>query len=721
MLYTVILFCVTHFRSAACDSAMDWIHKQGNIFHKDSAKKWNAYSENILQQNIVEFLQGRKVTFSMSRFLLFSKALLFKFQNYEFELGLKSFKTFQKQRDRYIKNLDEYWNLQMIFNVTRPTGALWVNGTLQPSQNRINQMPCHNSFTYDKTCYSCHRYSSFTWKFSVASVLSLNVSFTLLEFISSPVNFLNASLPCFFGAVEISREMSTETKFTFCGQHSNFSIFPTFASSYFTTKAFPSTIFHVHLYFIVMDQNEIQTTFVNKPKFYLYCDVPIVSHLLQQKHIFYVHTIKILMQYKLIITPIFNDNVDYNVVDGPGFLCRKVYPHKQNYMLSGFYAIVQTHFRSNEFGRYVKICYKTSPRDWNTIYINNGTEIKLPNKQFCNSFICAFEIISNLHLNISVFDLQCEGKQSEDCKYAGLTVEPETCARCVKIPILCKSYTGDETQKRSFYSSDNFVWNKNHTILVVLYHYRAYSKIVATLYVETTSCTPYYHNSDGFLFDNRIQHFMQRNPFIKIRYYLRWEKQHREYRQDSVIFVSVPQNTCVVFQINRYIRGSDIVKTEFAGETFNYCLFSQTFSFGFASDILFGPNQNFLVTESRGVLRQNVNNKSLWKSCMYRCEEINQVILRETEIQTKISQTKPDDVEFYLKSEDRFQFLRTGWELWIEEPFSSQNWIEIKFVSKSSKFVPTAKFTFKNIFDSLSVSQVSCSINPFLVCELLIT
>ncbi len=266
-----------------------------------------------------------------------------------------------------------------------------------------------------------------------------------------------------------------ENAFIFCGQHSIFSLYPSFHHIDIRVILIYYIQFDLRVEYSVVDfQNFIHSlTFSHQvPK-------PYIVHIIQNYSV---------MSYCIKVRKV--DHIVLNITgkkfviyDGPGFLSPVLEPNQNNILrassfecvlqiLSKINVLYQVQFSSNHTF--------TAPM----VLKSNQSDIimALPNTEFFLPLnIVPLQAEAGSQINATVLSMSYFGMKSITCKYSGFLAAEYFPYSYQESVALCQYDYGSSVPHKSFFSS-------NSSLMLVLYSFEHYSSIITTVVISRTKC-----------------------------------------------------------------------------------------------------------------------------------------------------------------------------------------------------------------------------------------
>ncbi len=258
----------------------------------------------------------------------------------------------------------------------------------------------------------------------------------------------------------------------YCGHHSHFIIYPSFAKLSVMTTTHRFTYFHWKASFVVMDY-----LFTTDPTYHTTNYQFTKIHYPKKKRLvmtYFFHTKKI---HQVLLQ--LSSKIAHAVYDGPGLLSDKLRFTQDLCLCSTFQCILQMNMRSTKLSKITRtLSYKAKIVSFSVrMQIYKDTDLKIP-EFYCITRPCAmsFRAGKDAQVNVSVSQLDYQGLEDPACRYGGLSAV-EYLNKDIKEGItLCKN----DFQRN--------IYPHTLTLFLILFWYKAYSTITVKLAVSPTPC-----------------------------------------------------------------------------------------------------------------------------------------------------------------------------------------------------------------------------------------
>ena len=315
----------------------------------------------------------------------------------------------------------------------------------------------------------------YTWSFSLDKNISSNITFKTIYFASS-------SEDCFGGNLAVYNSRSKQEAFIYL-HHSTFSLYPKFNNINIDISVAESVFIILNATYSVLDIDLI----INNPTVQHSESVKLLSNnLIRSEHLLSTYLIRVFRINS--ISPKYLNLQKHTIVvyDGPGFLSSIIKSDSGFYQTSTFQCIVQTVVQWDE-NNIIDFNYASHQ-------LQNSQKITIPNKTFvtipiynCTLNVCVLFLNtrSDNKVNVTIINVTYVGVDFNrpNCYYGGLVTGEHFNGKYMESSAVCQPLDGSKRQSRSFYSY-------NSSLVIVLYWYKHYSAINATIEISQTRCEP---------------------------------------------------------------------------------------------------------------------------------------------------------------------------------------------------------------------------------------
>ncbi len=651
----------------------DFVKQKLDLF-KETEKRWYFYIKSYLQHHMYKMYKPYFTNTGIQScywnnyqlvhcFISFnsSDALLMKLKS-----KVTKHLNFLQETGNFISNFN---TIKVEHDVTKAAGKMLLTSFLQPSSHPIYRNHCKDGFIEKDDCGARAGPSQwvavFSWielAFSLDKFLSLNLTFDEMKFITGATNFAESFDFCVLGNLEISEKTRRGRKIfvKFCGCRflSRFSVYPNFTKIGVIAHLFPSTLYSIVGEYTIQDWLLAVRMFgpIKEPNDI--CDLLFLWYSVKPSWTLFSYQIEIQKNKKLVLTSnIFLLKNQLLVVhNGPGYESPTVKHQGHKYFLKSFQAFtfgLQRTWKKWGFqfyGEDIQVVKQKYP---------GGVKLSLPNSLMCGELMCALEISSTAtdQINLTVFNFSFVGKESEMCKYGGFTTAQYLNSKYQENVIFCETSGEMFRTRRSFFSSHS-------SLLALLYWFVPYSSVNITILVQNTTCK-YLHICPCTLRTKCLpasNHKAECYSYIKDlskAYGIRLENDETGLANRLKMFTF--QFACVVVHITRA----------------KSCRITKATGFEFKLHIWPDTKQQ-LSAWIYGELKQVLNDKSAWSTCMYRCGYKNKMHA------FNLTQTHPESE--IVNGEMAGEHLgkckaKVSKRVFLQffEPLNAKNWIEVQF------------------------------------------
>ncbi len=266
-----------------------------------------------------------------------------------------------------------------------------------------------------------------------------------------------------------------ENAFIFCGQHSIFSLYPSFHHIDIRVILMYDIQFDLKAEYSVVDfENSIHSL-----TFSFQVPKPYIVHIIQNYSVI-SYCIKVRKVYHIVLNITGKKFVIY---DGPGFLSPVLEPNQNNILrassfecilqiLSEINVLYQVQFSSNHTFT-APMVLKSNQSD--IIMVLPNTEFSLPLN------VVPLQAEASFQINATVLLMSYFGMESITCKYSGFLAAEYFPYSYEESVALCQSYNGSSVPHKSFFSGSS-------SLMLVLFSFEHYSSIVTTVVISGTKC-----------------------------------------------------------------------------------------------------------------------------------------------------------------------------------------------------------------------------------------
>ena len=538
-LYVYEILIILHQQFTQSSPKKDYILSGLNIY-EGSPKLWFRYIQTFL--TTAQKSVGKSLTFTIHRYFL---AFLM-FDKYQREISYDA-----KKISASVPKSSPNVTVRKIYGVIKGSVAT---------------LPILHNYKAFQASYAKYVRASvkfkFIWIFNINTLLSLNVTFTEINF---PFYYCN-------NHVAVYNVKNLATKIKYCSKYHNI----VFMLSYkdiaveIMVDARSYMQYNVAGLFSIVDRNIMYSLpYQNTTDFKVQFEqVFLIKN--TTKLIFLI--IKVMIGYGIKLKKYLKHLNKIDIYDGPGILS-PILPHKNHlYKTSTHHCTVNMLMML--INSHSLINYSSQQLKRSEILHHVPDNIYLPNAK-CKSNICIHEIKVNkgYKVNVTLKEMNITGFQSEKCLFGGMSATETIQNEFKEYVTLC---TENNLPHRRYYSTTS-------SLKLILYWYKPYSNISVSLGITSTTCKAVQIAPSDFCPCFKTPPCNE--YFKKITRYTHVSLNHGYYDR---IEYSISHNECIVFQLRVkdnpsfcqiYIRPSLIRK---AGSEVNYVVrgyFQQTFNF----------------------------------------------------------------------------------------------------------------------------------------------
>ena len=336
-----------------------------------------------------------------------------------------------------------------------------------------------------------YKYGSqlFQLYFYLNSEIRLNLTFILLH-------LRGVLLNCNFDKLEVKSLTKTKSRYKFCGYHSNFNLYPDMHEFYVIVSLQLMKQFDLDAIFSITDRQFISnplnlSPYTKKLLFF----IQLICYKIVRKYYLPSFHISIIKIYRLKIDIVKPKENNYVIYDGPGyrFDILNKYQEKSHFLASTFQCLLQ-------FLLMFEFEWKTHDLFfYGLVYGNNnflqkihpgsGVIIQIPFIDCLSNFcVHSFHQPEGFSLNITVLNMKVSSPETSYCLFQGLNFGEIWEFPYSTIDELCAEFqTPSEASRTSYYTRRSLLY-------VVLYWYKGYTSITATVAVNATKCQAVYIN-----------------------------------------------------------------------------------------------------------------------------------------------------------------------------------------------------------------------------------
>ena len=409
-----------------------------------------------------------------------NKAILLSVQRQELNSDEGNIVGILLKLNRYSLRFVRYSNQLMkqtplVCNVTLASGRFALVFNSDFSSDTIDLYTAQILNTLDNSMYQY----TYTWSFNLDKNISLNITF-------KSIYFTSRSEDCIGGNLAVYNLRSKQEAFIYCGHHSTFSLYPKFNNINIDISVAESVFIILNASYSVMDIDFV----INNPIVYGFIhseSVKLLSnHLIKSEHLLSTYLIQVFRINSISLEYLNLLNYTTVVYDGPGFLSPIIKSNSGFYQTSTFHCMVQCFGQWNESN--------TVHFNYTSHQLQNTWKITIHNKYFvaipiynCTLNVCVLFLNtrSDSKINGTIINMTYTGVDCNrpNCYCGGLVSGEHFNGKYMQSSAVCQPLDGSKIQSRSFYSY-------NSSFIIVLYWYKHYISINATLEISQTRCKP---------------------------------------------------------------------------------------------------------------------------------------------------------------------------------------------------------------------------------------
>ncbi len=317
------------------------------------------------------------------------------------------------------------------------------------------------------------------WVFQQNKKLSVNFTFHNISFMTDPSDCSSASL-----RIRNSYIVS-DTCCSFCGKVSEFNLYPMYLSTSVELDFLSYIIHLIHVSFVMMDQGITSTQEASSSLSGVLKSFMITNMRKHQIHHYHIQVEKVNQMWVCVPSSVAK-HLNITMFDGPGDLsdvltpvdgCFKTSTFQFNmYLVSHWFGgrnILSHLYFSSKIKNFVPISVKTQ-----TFFTLNIPNWSCEIKKYCALLI---QSSSGQQINMSVTKLNYSGVESQTCSFGGIAVLEQAGDKFEESATLCEPHDERLAQSRLFYSVHS-------SLMVVVFWYREYSTVNATVNISPTEC-----------------------------------------------------------------------------------------------------------------------------------------------------------------------------------------------------------------------------------------
>ena len=342
------------------------------------------------------------------------------------------------------------------------TGEVWCFKTLD-----------HYGLYISKSAYTlCQQ----IWQFSLDTRLRLNLSLLSLYFSSGASN-------CNDGSLTLSDPTQQQKSLCFCGHHSLLTVYPGFKTVDLELNVDRLSFLNVKMLFSVFDVDLLNNLPPASRK-------STQSHFAEQQAcvaltkglLLMSFSIKVPKHHHISLQAAHITFLDHTVFDGPGYLSAPEKATQHPYRTTSFQCLLQVMIPTNLQTDVKYLVNFTSKQvdNWIQMTTEHTKIVTLPTAG-CYGNMCYMNITTDMqmHVNVSVVEVTYVGISNFECDFGGLAAAEILRNELRESLTVC--HPVHSRIKRNYYSF-------GMSLLTILYWYRNYSTMGATLKLSTTAC-----------------------------------------------------------------------------------------------------------------------------------------------------------------------------------------------------------------------------------------
>ncbi len=441
----------------SCDLTFESITQVNEPF-KDAPKNWHAYVRSF-QLYVISHWNTKLQTTSVQFYWLEQKYLSYHLHHH-LSKQTTQLKTFKKNKHRVPT---EGHGLLYGYEILRATGLICAS--------------CAVEKTFSQSVYYASTITSY-WEVNVNSLLALNLTVHDLYLTGGVEDCVMANLTIHNG------KSDNRDSLALCGHHSMMHIFPAFQNFTLILKSHFQVFYFLNISFSVLDAHYAKTQQVRNTLTSRFTS----NYFFQRNVITSSIFLQVRKRYRLKILSHKNlessNQTKLLVLDGPGLLSPAVRNNRNIYFASTFQCVFQViqsggriqdltlQYTEEEYQ--VKTTLKT-PAENGHLFLNDS----------CYTNVCLVSVVGEpgSHVNVTLMKMSYVGKETDrtTCRYGGLVSTEQNGDSYRESPAICTSHSYLTNTSRSFYSHES-------SLLLILYFYKAYSVVNATLALHQTTC-----------------------------------------------------------------------------------------------------------------------------------------------------------------------------------------------------------------------------------------
>ena len=315
---------------------------------------------------------------------------------------------------------------------------------------------------------------TYTWTFRTYPSIALNITIENIQFASD-------YLECHWARLVILSE-SLNNRFTYCGHHTKFNIYPGYSNVNITIDSYRHSLFAFSASHTIFNKSRIVTIKTYNFNFTISC-----LYLTKSNSIFwYIFHITVRKVHNIVLRFPKTSSLNYDLYDGPGLLSKNLKNSGHIYETSTFQCVLQILTKD-------KLETEDEPFRYTSKLVNFSRSLKISSNEssstmnlptsLCPENYCAIFITSDeaSQINITLQKTIYKGPTGEKCKYGGLVTGEEMRKGYTESLTICEPPGSVEHHGLTFFS-------KNSSLILLVYWYEHYSEILTTVRVSPTKC-----------------------------------------------------------------------------------------------------------------------------------------------------------------------------------------------------------------------------------------
>ena len=484
-----------------------------NQIHQKVLKEWKVYIDEYLEL-LIPFV-------------------------FSFDTNVKNFLLVQHQHVANFVQKSRAIALQFNFDnsiskIKNASGKLFLH-------SKMNKLWTGSSFKHKENINS-----NIKAIFAMDKRLSLNITFDTLFFASGQYDCKLGNLSV-FELIYVGYRKTTKLTHSFCGYHSEFSIYPQRSTFLVSITARVNILLVLNATFSVMDSNLLKSfQKVNCSYEYQFSNI----FIFQNSWIVSSYLVQVQKTHKIKMKFPQTYLTFHLVYDGPGsmsdILNSKVNMDTYFYNCSSFQCLVKffTNDIKNIFVNYSSI---QLPVMVEKMIQSTGYFTIFGSQCYIVPCVVLISAPVDLQVNVTILEMSYKSKNMElpntGCIYGGLVFTEGSNEDYLENNPFCKNHNSSQEVSRSYYSS-------NSTLIMVLYSYEKYSAIEVTLELSLTKCKPITLNFYDLLTFCQDSNHPYNNCSSYLRQITEGTSLSLSFGSDHNILFSISKEECVVLLLD---------------------------------------------------------------------------------------------------------------------------------------------------------------------------